>query len=172
MIVKKLFAIGVGLFALWKFAPELLAYFKAPTPAKERDVLGGPVGNDLASIVERVRFYHNEVSQVPTGLVLAVIQVESGGNPKALGAAGEIGLMQILPLTFTWIMHKYGYSGADAWDVDANVLAGMLYLVELYRLYGSWESVLHSYNVGPGAYDNGKRNYTYVAKVMGAWVTA
>lgn len=65
-------------------------------------------------------------AQVPDALVRAIIHVESGGNPKARGAHGEIGLMQIKLET----ARSVGYSGSrrGLFDPETNVRYGTAYL--------------------------------------------
>jgi hypothetical protein len=45
-----------------------------------------------------ISFQWSHAEVITDELVSAVIQVESGGNPNAVGKAGEIGLMQISPI--------------------------------------------------------------------------
>src|SRR5262249_9354278 len=64
----------------------------------------------------------------------AVMAVESGFNPGATGAAGEIGLMQILPSTRR--MLGFGGSHADLAVPGTNVHYGVIYLAQAWRLAG------------------------------------
>lgn len=64
----------------------------------------------------------------------AVMAVESGYNPAAIGDAGEIGLMQVLPSTARML----GFVGTDA-DLAVpavNIHYGVTYLAEAWRLAG------------------------------------
>lgn len=64
----------------------------------------------------------------------AVMAVESGYNPAAIGGAGEIGLMQILPSTARML----GFSGtlADLAVPETNIHYGVTYLAQAWRLAG------------------------------------
>jgi soluble lytic murein transglycosylase-like protein len=64
----------------------------------------------------------------------AVMAVESGYNPAAIGGVGEIGLMQILPSTARML----GFSGTNAeLAVPANnIHYGVTYLARAWRLAG------------------------------------
>lgn len=64
----------------------------------------------------------------------AVMAVESGYNPAAIGGAGEIGLMQILPSTARML----GFSGtlADLAAPETNIHYGVTYLAQAWRLAG------------------------------------
>lgn len=64
----------------------------------------------------------------------AVMGVESGYNPGAIGGVGEIGLMQILPSTARML----GFSGslADLAVPETNIRYGTMYLAQAWRLAG------------------------------------
>src|SRR5450756_2632471 len=64
----------------------------------------------------------------------AVMAVESGYNPGAIGGVGEIGLMQILPSTARML----GFSGtlADLAVPETNIHYGVTYLAAAWRLAG------------------------------------
>jgi soluble lytic murein transglycosylase-like protein len=64
----------------------------------------------------------------------AVMAVESGYNPGAIGGVGEIGLMQILPSTARML----GFSGtlADLAVPETNIHYGVIYLAKAWRLAG------------------------------------
>lgn len=67
-----------------------------------------------------------EGEAAPKALVNAIIHVESKGNPKAVGRAGEIGLMQIKLRT----ARSVGYRGTRAglFHPATNVRIGTAYL--------------------------------------------
>lgn len=64
----------------------------------------------------------------------AVMAVESGFNPAAIGGVGEIGLMQILPSTARML----GFSGtmAELAVPETNIHYGVTYLAKAWRLSG------------------------------------
>lgn len=64
----------------------------------------------------------------------AVMAVESGFNPNAIGGSGEIGLMQIMPSTARML----GFSGSNAELAvpAANIHYGVMYLAQAWRLAG------------------------------------
>jgi soluble lytic murein transglycosylase-like protein len=64
----------------------------------------------------------------------AVMAVESGYNPAAIGGVGEIGLMQLLPSTARML----GFSGtlADLAVPETNIHYGVTYLAAAWRLAG------------------------------------
>ena len=85
-------------------------------------------------------------------LVLAVILVESSGNPFAVSKAGAIGLMQLLPSTAEAVAAEIGlrWTGPELlFDPSANVQLGVAYLRQLIGRYGDVETALAAYNWGP-----------------------
>lgn len=91
----------------------------------------------------------------------ALIQIESGGDAKAVGSAGERGLMQIKRETWLEMTEKvYGeaMSFDRAFEPVLNRRVGRAYLLELYQFLkeyrDQWNTDLRSllaacYNAGP-----------------------
>lgn len=109
---------------------------------------------------------------VSVALLLAVIAVESGGNPRAISPKGAGGLMQLMPGT----ARRFGVQNSLA--PAQNIRGGAHYLDWLLRYFGN-DAVLAlaGYNAGEQAVNNhsGVPPYSetrdYVAKVAGAyWV--
>ena len=88
---------------------------------------------------------------VPEHLIRAMMQVESGAKQRARSSKGAMGLMQIMPRTWTELRARYGF-GADPFDPHDNILAGAAYIRELYDRYGAAGS-LAAYNAGPRRYE-------------------
>jgi soluble lytic murein transglycosylase-like protein len=88
---------------------------------------------------------------VPDQWIRAVMQVESGAKQRARSSKGAMGLMQIMPKTWTELRARYGL-GADPYDPRDNILAGAAYIRELYDRYGA-PGFLAAYNAGPGRYE-------------------
>jgi hypothetical protein len=80
-----------------------------------------------------------------------VLRVESGAKQRARSSKGAVGLMQIMPKTWTELRARYGL-GADPFDPHDNILAGAAYIRELYDRYGA-PGFLAAYNAGPGRYE-------------------
>jgi len=88
---------------------------------------------------------------VPEHWIRAVLRVESGAKQRARSSKGAMGLMQIMPKTWTELRARYGL-GADPFDPRDNILAGAAYIRELYDRYGA-PGFLAAYNAGPGRYE-------------------
>jgi len=71
---------------------------------------------------------------LPAEIAEAVMAVESGFNPAAIGGAGEIGLMQILPSTARML----GFAGSmsDLAVPETNIHFGVTYLAQAWRRAG------------------------------------
>jgi soluble lytic murein transglycosylase-like protein len=89
---------------------------------------------------------------IPTSWINAVMQAESRGVVRAVSPKGAMGLMQIMPDTWSSLRSRYGL-GADPFDPHDNILAGAAYLRELHDRYGAL-GFLAAYNAGPGRYED------------------
>lgn len=93
------------------------------------------------SLIQTYADKHN----IDPALVRAVIQTESGGNPRAVSGAGARGLMQLMPSN----VKEAGIS--DAFDPEQNIAAGTAQLSTLLKEYGGdLDLALAGYNAGPG----------------------
>ncbi|MDA8232189.1 MAG: lytic transglycosylase domain-containing protein [Magnetospirillum sp.] len=89
---------------------------------------------------------------IPTSWITAVMQAESRGVVRAISPKGAMGLMQIMPDTWSGLRSRYRL-GADPFDPHDNILAGAAYLRELHDRYGAF-GFLAAYNAGPGRYED------------------
>jgi soluble lytic murein transglycosylase-like protein len=71
---------------------------------------------------------------IPPDLADSVAEVESGYHPGAVGGAGEVGLMQVMPSTARML----GFTGtsAELTRPEVNVRYGVAYLAQAWRLAG------------------------------------
>lgn len=89
---------------------------------------------------------------IPTSWITAVMRAESRGVVRAVSPKGAMGLMQIMPDTWSGLRSRYRL-GADPFDPHDNILAGAAYLRELHDRYGEL-GFLAAYNAGPGRYED------------------
>ncbi len=80
---------------------------------------------------------------VPVELVLAIIEVESSWDAKAVSNKGAMGIMQLMPVTARELLVE------NPFDPESNISAGVCYLKELLDRFGNLELALAAYNAGP-----------------------
>jgi soluble lytic murein transglycosylase-like protein len=104
--------------------------------------------------IDRLAAFVTEASKrfaVPEHWIRKVMRVESDGKQRARSSKGAMGLMQIMPGTWTELRARYRL-GADPFDPHDNILAGAAYIRELHDRYGT-PGFLAAYNAGPGRYE-------------------
>jgi soluble lytic murein transglycosylase-like protein len=100
-----------------------------------------PIDQDFESIIQEA----GQRYRVDPGLIRAVIQAESGGNPLAVSRAGARGLMQLMPETAA----ELGVT--NPFDPTQNIMGGTSYLRRLLDRYrGDVKLALAAYNWGMG----------------------
>jgi soluble lytic murein transglycosylase-like protein len=83
---------------------------------------------------------------VPEALLRALIEVESGFNPRAVSPKGAVGLTQLMPRT------ARALGVADPRDPGANIHGGARYLKDLLARHGNDVALaLAAYNAGEAA---------------------
>ncbi|MDE2184530.1 MAG: lytic transglycosylase domain-containing protein [Alphaproteobacteria bacterium] len=110
---------------------------------------------------------------VPEPWIAHVMAAESGGSTTLnrrpiTSAAGAMGLMQIMPQTYSGLRARYGF-GADAYDPHDNIFAGAAYLHELYQRYG-YPNLFAAYNAGPSRVDDYLTHGRPLPRVTDAYV--
>ena len=109
----------------------------------------------------------------PYPLALAVAEVESHFDMDAVGAVGEVGIMQLNqgPENTYWI-NLEAETGEDPTTPAGNIICGAYLLGTHMANYGEPEKALMAYNMGPGgaaqAWAAGITSTEYSAKVMEA----
>ena len=135
------------------FVMIVLALFASPTRAVHAKTVSN-MKRVNAPAVDPFATFIAEASQrfgISAHWIRAVMRVESAGRPHTVSPKGAMGLMQIMPKTWTELRTRYGL-GNDPYDARNNVLAGAAYLRELHDRYGA-PGFLAAYNAGPGRYD-------------------
>lgn len=93
---------------------------------------------------------YSEMYGVPEYIVYATIKVESGFSSNAVSSAGAVGLMQLMPDTFQYLMaeNKEAYEPDLIYGPETNIRYGTYYLSKLYLKYQNWDTVFAAYNGG------------------------
>jgi soluble lytic murein transglycosylase-like protein len=126
-------------------AARTFAVPDAPGIRATRPVAAAPAARGR---YEPIILEHAAMHALRPALVRAVIQVESGFNPRARSPKGAMGLMQLMPET----ARELGV--IDAFDPAQNIRGGTMYLRRLIDRYqGNEELALAAYNAGAGAVD-------------------
>ncbi len=99
--------------------------------------------------------------------IVAIIKVESNGNPKAVSREGAKGLMQLMDGTADLM----GVN--DPFDPEENIRGGTKYFKEMRRQFGDTATALAAYNQGSARIRNKLRKggfnpyqLAYVRKVL------
>ncbi|MEJ5913339.1 transglycosylase SLT domain-containing protein [Pseudokineococcus sp. 1T1Z-3] len=151
----------VTISTVWETPTAIRRVLGAESPAPAAGVLDAAAARPAALRGEAIRSDVNAAVRgyeplfaaatarydLPAGLLAAVAQQESGGNPRAVSPAGARGLMQFMPATARGL-------GVDPMDpAQAVDGAGRLLAQHLRRYDGSVPLALAAYNAGPGAVD-------------------
>lgn len=115
---------------------------------------------------------------IPGEWIRKVIRAESGGNDFLLGRpvvsrAGAMGLMQLMPTTWTEMRLDLGL-GRNPFDPHDNIIAGAAYLRAMYDRFG-YPDLFAAYNAGPRRFaehlDRGRplprETIAYLSKIAG-----
>lgn len=118
----------------------------------------------MADLLASLEAQHN----IPSGMLGAVMQVESGGNMNAVSPAGAMGPFQLMPPTAA----EQGVR--NPFDINQAAPAAAKILAANHAKYGDWSTALAAYNAGGGAVDkaggipNNGETPAYVQKVNAA----
>lgn len=109
----------------------------------------------------------------PYTLALAVAEVESHFDMDAVGAVGEVGIMQLNPgPQNTYWINLEAETGEDPTTPAGNIICGAYLLGTHMANYGEPEKALMAYNMGPAgalqAWEAGVTSTEYTEKVMEA----
>ncbi|MDI9641605.1 lytic transglycosylase domain-containing protein [Kamptonema cortianum] len=100
------------------------------------------VGSDIRSLAAQAAAKFG----LDPKLFEALVQQESGFNPKAVSSAGAMGLTQLMPKT------AKSLGVTDPFDPVQNLEGGAKYLSQMLKEFGGDKRLaLAAYNAGPGA---------------------
>lgn len=150
--------IGMCLLAFFPASGEAAsAYLETHAP-----LLIEKVERSYGHLIDEAALRHD----TDPNLILAVVVVESEGNPRALSRRGAVGLMQLMPGT------AKALGVVNPRDPRQNILGGTRYLDELsdHAFLDSVDRVLVAYNMGPANAKywlkrNDPKRYAYVQNV-------
>jgi soluble lytic murein transglycosylase-like protein len=119
-----------------------------------------PIMKDDKKRLELLRQIHYEATRVdlPTELVLAVIEVESRFDPFAISSAGALGLMQVMPF---WLK-EIGRPDDNLFDIHTNLRMGCTIL--RYYMDKSKGNLTHAL----ARYNGSLYSHRYTSKVFRA----
>src|SRR6202162_4392470 len=132
-------------------------------------LLSGPVlsaGQSERATSMQWADYYAAAYRVPPELVHAIIEVESGWQPRAVSNKGAAGLMQLMPAT------AVTFGVTNRFEIEQNIRGGVAYLARLLKLFdGDLRLVTAAYVTGENrilpaglSYSNAEV-YRYVSKV-------
>jgi hypothetical protein len=96
--------------------------------------------------------FESEKNSLDPILILAIIQVESRFDAKAVSSRGAQGLMQVTPIVLTELVEEGkipARTGTNLKDPLVNVQVGVTYLAHLHEMFGDLTVALTAYNWGP-----------------------
>ncbi len=148
-----------------------VSYDKIHEKAREgRDTVKGKEVSEKERIDSIVNYYSSK-NRVPSTLVSAIIEKESGYNSRALSDKGAMGLMQIMPDL------AREYKMRDPYNPVENIKTGVSHLKSLLDEYdGDYKKALAAYNAGRGAVrrhkgvPDYKETREYVEKVINSYM--
>ena len=87
---------------------------------------------------------------VPKEIIYSVIKAESSFRSDVVSEKGAVGLMQITPETFDWLMTKTkeNLSQGLLYEPETNIKYGTYFLYYLYTEFEVWDIVFAAYNAG------------------------
>lgn len=126
----------------------------------ENSMVNWGVSEEVARDVAWPLVEHAYKRGLDPATVVAIVLVESSGQPSATSFVGARGLMQIMP------MHQGEWRGCgdDMYDIENNICYGTSILASLLRRFGDERRALLAYN-GCVRGTNTPNCHTYPAKV-------
>lgn len=122
------------------------------------------MNNDTLARLARSIADESEKHSLDPLLVLAIIEVESRFDQKAVSSQGALGLMQVQPIVVAALVEEGKIPPVDKnrklnlKDPVVNVKVGASYLAHMKDLFGDLKIALTAYNAGP----------TWVSKIIAA----
>ena len=108
----------------------------------------------IPALYEKIVEKYSEEYNVPEYIIYSVIKAESSFRSDVVSEAGAVGLMQITPDTFDWLMTyqlRESLASGLLFDPETNIKYGTYYLRYLYQKFDSWDIAFIAYNAGPNS---------------------
>lgn len=134
--------LGAVAFAMLCTAPSAAAAAAPLSSAASGPAAAQPPAAFAGFVAEAAHRFN-----IPASWITAVMHVESNGDAHAVSPKGAMGLMQIMPRTWS-DLRKLHHLRADPFDPQDNILAGAAYLRSLYDRFGAG-GFLAAYQAGP-----------------------
>lgn len=84
----------------------------------------------------------SEESGVPWQVLIAIMGIESGGNPQTVSPVGAMGLMQVMPQYWQETANRWGPDLMDPW---VNIRTAAEILTQGYLRWGTWDQAAAAY---------------------------
>ena len=109
---------------------------------------------------------HSIEMGVDPAIALSIARTESGFRHEARSSHGAVGVFQLMPSTARRM-------GLNPYSLNDNIRGGIMYYKSMYKMFGSMELALATYNAGPGnvkRYNNTVPPYAetkrFISKIM------
>ena len=115
---------------------------------------------EIQNKYESISFAMSRRFTIDRKSVLAIISVESAGDPKAVGSIGERGLMQMTEAALKDVNEKQSipHNFDDMFDPIKGIEAGSAYLSlikwQFLKDFGNEDKAIQAYNVGASTVNN------------------
>lgn len=104
--------------------------------------LDSPIKKEYQEIAYKV----SKEYKVDFPLVVALMEVESGGDPKAISDTNDYGICQINICNHKWLKDKVGYK--NILNAEDNIRCCCYMLKRYYKVYDLTSEVLLAYHLG------------------------
>jgi LysM repeat protein len=125
---------------------------------------GGPTRADIQASIRRWADRY----RIPRALALALAWQESGHQADVVSRAGAIGVMQVMPETWTYV-ESVLIGRPVPHTADGNVRVGLAYLRHLLNMFGNTQRALASYLQGDSSvrtHGISRSTRRYVANIL------
>ncbi len=144
LVFALLFGNQITMAGTARYTGPQVGWQPSPQPITGVAIIGPP---EYVALVDK---YLAQYPTVPRNLALALVQIESDWDPKAVSPhpRGAQGLMQLMPNTWS-DCQKADATLTDIFDPEQNIRCGLKFLAEQLATFSSTELALAAYNWGP-----------------------